>query len=389
MRLPRASLVLLLCAPHAAALPQVVPPAPARDAPRADGLDPAHLPRAAPGRFAEWDPHTPPNEAALADLRAALVLQARGEHLAALRRFFAVLRSEPDYPPALYQAGVACFRLRRYGDAALLLERYLEAVPERVGDTRALAHCYYTLGRHAEARAHYERVLAARPDGDVEARFGYALCHLRLGEEERALELLDEVLRLAPDHAEAHLWVAQVRHERGELEAALAATDRVLELAPFQARVWFLRARVLYESGRDEEAQLARQRFAELDRVEQAVRALEGRLETDPRQGEVHARLVELWRSVGHVQAVRAALRRWMLLEPRDVALAIHALDVLEALGDLQGGGAVAEDLQRLAAGAGDVEAWRRLARWFALTRQRVRQIEAEDQVRRLTHAGG
>lgn len=386
---PAAWLALLLGARVAAALPQAEPPVPAPDVARADGLDPSLLPRAAPGRFADWDPQTPPNEAALPDLRAALVLQARGEHLASLRRFFAVLRVEPDYPPALYQAGVACFRLRRYGDAALLLERYLEAVPARVGDTRALAHCYYTLGRYAEARAHYARVLAARPDGDAEARFGFALCHLRLGEEQRALELLEELLQLAPDHAEAHLWVAQVRHERGELEPALAATDRVLELDPFQARVWFLRARILFEAGREEEAEAARLRFAELDRVEQAARALEGRLETNPRQREVHARLVELWRSVGHVQAVRAALRRWRLLEPRDVGLAVHALDVLEALGDLEGGAAAAADLERLAAAAGDVEAWRRLARWFALTRQRVKQIEAEDQVRRLTHAGG
>lgn len=383
---------VLLCAPLAAALrpagPPLEPQATEQGAPRVDGLDPTTLPRATPGRFADWDPQMPPREAALSDLRAALVLQARGEHLASLRRYFALLRIEPDYPPALYQAGVACFRLRRYGDAALLLERYLAAVPTRVGDTRVLAHCYYTLGRYEEAREHYERVLAAGSSEDVEARFGYALCHLRLGEEERGLELLEEVLRLAPEHAEAQHWVAQVHHERGELEAALAATERALELAPFQARSWFLRARVLFEAGRDAEAEQAHRRFAQLDRVEQAVRALEGRLELDARQREVHARLVELWRSVGHVQGVRAALRRWMLVEPRDVALRMHALDVLEALGDLEGGAAAADELERLATAGGDVEAWRRLARWFALTRQRVKQIEAEDHVRRLMRGG-
>lgn len=351
-------------------------------------LDPAELPRAAAGRWKDWDPGQPPSQLAQDHFRAASLAAARGELLRSLEQLFATLHAEPDYPPALYQAGIALFRLRRYGDAALFLERYLEASPTRVGDTRALAHCYYTLGQHAKAREHYARVLAARPEGEVEALFGYALCHLRLDEVPRALELLGQVLEQDPEHAEAHLWLAQIHYEQGDLEAAAAASERVLELAPYQARTWFLRARILIELGRGEEAEAAQVRFGQLDRVEQAVRALEGRLELNPRQAEVHAQLVELWRSVGDLESVRAGLRRWMLLAPSDLGLRVHALDVLEGMGDLSGAGVAALELERLAAEAQDAAAWRRLARWYALTRQRVKQIEAEDHVRRLTRSG-
>ena len=367
----------------------VAPPsAPQEPAPEAQDetvLDPGALPRAEAGSWEGWVPDRPPSELARERFIAASVANARGEVLLSLEHLFAVLRAEPDYPAALYQAGVAYFRLQRYGDAATLLERYVEVVPARVGDTRALAHCYYTLGRYAEARAHYERVLVAREVEDVEALFGLALCHLRLFETERGLELLRRVLELDPRHAEAAVWVVQVLHEQGELEPALAASERALELAAYLPRPWFLRARILFELGRDDEAEAAHERFVVLDRVDQEVRRIEGKVDLDPRRSELHTRLVELHRLTGNRGALRAVFERWLILQPTDAALRVHALDVFEAEGDLAAARAAAAELARVAPSSEDPAVWRRLARWYARTRERVKQIEAEDRARELT----
>ena len=89
---------------------------------RAAVLDrsPAEWAHAEEGRWADWDPaqSEPPREAARGALSRALEAVERGDLTSALEGWFSVLEAEPDYPPALYQAGVIYFRLRRYSDAA-------------------------------------------------------------------------------------------------------------------------------------------------------------------------------------------------------------------------------------------------------------------------------
>lgn len=337
--------------------------------------DPSELPRAAPERWRDWSPASPPP----AELREPLAEVGRAYTARDLRKtleaLYRVLELEPDFPPALHQAGIVHFRLRRYGDAAHCFERYLAVQPERVADTRALGHCYYTLGEYEAALEHYERVLAAEPS-DVEARRGHALTHARLGHTERALELLRALVELDPEHGNAHAWIAQLCFDADRLDEALAAALRARELEPFEPRPWFLVAKILFDLGRDEEAEAAHARFRLLAQVDQETRALEARLLYDPRQPGTMSRLVELHRSTGNHDALRGALLRWLRIAPSDVGLRIHVLDLLTEIGDAQG---AAEAAQALAVvGAEDPAAWRRLAEHYALTRQRKKQVDAE-----------
>ena len=125
---------------------------------------PRELPRAEPGRWAEWKPDAPiPAEVQAAFARGVEAYHT-GDQDTALKELYDVLRRAPDYPAALYQAGIACFRLRRYGDAAELFERFVAAVPSEVGATRVLGHCYYSVGEYRRAAAHYERVRVVASD---------------------------------------------------------------------------------------------------------------------------------------------------------------------------------------------------------------------------------
>lgn len=344
-------------------------------------LEPADLPRAEPGAWRGWTLGDPPPEAVVDELPAVRRALAADDVPAAIGALHSVLRRAPDYPPAIHQLGVLYFRLRRYSDAAECFERYLAAVPERLGDTRALAHCRYSLGDFEEAREHYERVIEAG-DRSPQARFGLALCHAHLGEEARALELLREVARDDPRHVEARVWMARLLWERGDLDAALAAAEEARDLDPFTPEPWFLLARVRFERGEDDAADEARRRFELLAGIDAEVRTLEARLLVHPRDAAALARLVELHRQSGNIAAVRRAIERWFPLAPEDPGPRILALDVLVELGDEAGAALVARELARVA--ADDLAAWKRLVRYYARTRQRLLQLEAEQRAREL-----
>lgn len=304
---------------------------------------PAELPRAAPDRWkgafepaAEGDPRRPIAPAAIARVQAAEEAYRRADYPAALVQLFAGLELEPDLPPALLVLGTTYFRLRRYGDVALSLERFLEVAPSQVWRTQALGHAYYSLGRYETARDHYRRVLAGLPDSP-EALRGLALAHYRLGESETALELLARVVALRPDHAEAHAWRAQVLFDEGRTEEALEPAERARELDPYVPRPWFLLAQIHHELGRDEEARAVEARWREVDRLAQELRTVQGQLLYFPGSLELARREVELQRELGDQRGVLAAAPRALRNAPppeAELELRIWALDAAEALGE-------------------------------------------------------
>lgn len=336
---------------------------------------PESWPHSKPDAWSGWTPELAPEGELLDLMRRAAIHYHRGDLPESLAALYALLESEPDYPPALYQAGAIYFRLRRYGDAAYAFERYLAVAPQQVGDTRALGHALYTLGRYEEAEAHYRRVIEAGGE-HPEALRGLALSEWRLGRPEAALAGLDRLLEIDPNHDEAQLWRARILHDEERSEEALAAAEAARERDPFEPQAWFLLSRLYFEAGRDEEAEAARARFLQLDLVEQETRVIESQLLYAPRQPRLRARLVELRASTGDLHAVREAFADWMQFEPQGVPVRMHAIDVLVSLEDREGADLAAASLKAIA--GDDAEAWAKLARYYATTRQRSLQVEAE-----------
>lgn len=283
-------------------------------------------------------------------MNAAAAASRRADRVAVLVELWRLLDAEPTCAPAVYQLGVAYFRLRRYEDAVAAFERFLALWPDAPVDTRAYGHCLYSLGEYERARAHYERVLAAHPRS-AEALRGLALACLRLGEHERAEELLARVVELAPEHAEAWAWLAQARLERVRLEPALTAARRACVLDPYLPQAWFLCGRALYELGRDEAAEEAEARFAALEEHAREARALEARLLYEPANAALRARLARLHLDAGDARRAAEVVGEWLAGSPRDVAATIALLDLRELQGDAAGARAAAE---RLAEVCGD-----------------------------------
>ena len=346
--------------------------------------DPRQLPRAEPGRWSEWRPSDPIPDEHRAALAEGMRAYGARDYARALDVLFPLLEREPDFPPALYQSGTSFFRLRRYGDCAECLERFVAVVPHEIGATQALGHSLYSLGRYEEARSHYERVLAANPES-AEALRGYGLAHMRLGDEERALEILRRVVELRPAHAEAHAWIAHLAYELDRLEEAREAAERALELAPHEPRPWFLLSRILAEEGEDAAALEARARFEDLSRIRQEVLALEGVLLHDPTRVEVLRALVDLRVRSRDTAGLRRDLGLMTRLRPGDPGVRILALDALLAAGDDGAARTAALEMER--ACPSSPEAWKRLQSYWGSVGERMKQVQAGERYLRLQQA--
>ncbi len=344
-------------------------------------LDPATLPRAEEGR---WSGIFEGREVVTDELPKELsprVFEAsqayiRADFSRSIELHFEILREAPDFPLSLLELGSTYFRLRRYSDAAVCLERFLVVAPDQAFRTQSLAHCYYSLGRYPEALDHYRLVLADAPES-VEAIRGEALTLYRLGDPGGALAGLGRVLALDPLHAEALLWTAQIHFEEGRSEEALVHAERARDVDRYLPRVWFLLSQVLRDLGREEDADEAQAEWRELDRLVQMARSIEGQLLHRPASFALAMQLVGVQREIGDIDATRDALFRAVRIRPEEVSeveLRIHVLDVLFELGDRQGAAFAARELAT--ACAQSPEAWKRLEEYFA------RMGDAENQVR-------
>lgn len=343
--------------------------------------DPAELPRAEADAFAEWTPQSVQPEELRPVIQRMSKAYSNGELPIALGEILIGLESVPDYPPLLHQGGVIYFKLRRYGDAQEMFERFVAAAPEYAGQTRALGHCYYTLGDYERATQHYELVLSKEPKM-IEARRGLGLALFRTGDSEGALRELGLVVEANPKHADAWTWIAQVHFEEDDAKSAQTSIAQALDADEFSARAWFLKAQISWELGEDEVGDEAHETYRKLDRVAQEARALEARLALDPHQLELLWRLHELHSSVENLAAVREVSTRVMREAPEDVAIRIRLLDGLVALKDVDGAQACALSLERIAGESAD--AWKRLEQYWNLVGNRRKRTEAAERYLRL-----
>ncbi len=343
--------------------------------------DPRTLKAAAVETWKEWT-----REDDVPDVVRARVIEAArayqgGDLGRALALDLEILDELHDYPPILHGLGTVYFRLRRYGDAAHVFERFLAHAPGEVGFTRALGHCYYSLGEYDKASVHYEKIIALNPKL-VEALRGYALARMRLGDTEIALAKMREVSELDPKHWEALAWIAQMEFDEENLEQAQEACARARDLSPYEPRSWFLLSRIQIELGEEQAAEASRQRFLELDRVTQDVRSLEGKLGYDPNQPELWQTIARLRTSIGDIKRGRTALGRLIRLDPLSLEYRVAALGILEAAGDKEGATAMAQGLETNC--SDQAEAWNQLEKFYGRRRDRVNQVRCGERYLRM-----
>ncbi len=118
---------------------------------------------------------------------------------------------------------------RRYDLAAARLEEALKLSPRDADLLIDLGNALYWTGRYDDADARFDAALVASPE-NTRAIEGLALVNVTRREYPQARQHLQQLLRLAPDSADAWLRLGDIEHKLGESGRARDAWEHALKL---------------------------------------------------------------------------------------------------------------------------------------------------------------
>jgi len=300
-----------------------------------------------------------PEDAALA-LAEAQVLSTRGDYAGAEKVLAEAQTFAPDNPEVANQLAVAQARQGKTEEASATLERALQENPQGSPVLqRNLAQVYLEAGQVEAAVETLEGLLERTPeDAELYTLYGVALG--RAGEFNRALNALDEALRLQPGFAQAERAKRLIEQNRAltggervalepgaeeafraglsaleanDLEAAQRAFDRAFELqetgliAFYQGYVRQLQgdlrgAVARYERALEDlpesDTVLNNLGFAyfRLGRLDKAVDFLTRATQANPDNGEAQLNLGLIYYDLGRYEDALAPLERALELRP-------------------------------------------------------------------------
>jgi uncharacterized protein (TIGR02466 family) len=162
----------------------------------------------------------------------------RGDYAGAEQGFRQILRERPQHCDAAEELARLIFGLSGDWRAAVAPLRALRAAggPEQ-GAILLEARILAAAGCTAERDALFAEALEQRPD-DVVILCAAAHAANVGGDAERAAELAERAVRLAPDYAQALIQLADVRLVQGRGPEALAVSRRAVQAAPSDLSTW-------------------------------------------------------------------------------------------------------------------------------------------------------
>ncbi|MBP6773723.1 MAG: tetratricopeptide repeat protein [Gemmatimonadaceae bacterium] len=212
--------------------------------------------------------------------------------------------------------------------------------PRDVSARRERARLLRLIGRHDEAIAQLDTLLADDPD-DAVALFERGLVEQRAGDLRRAQRWFERAVNVEFGHPVARLHLAEVLYQRGQNEQALAVLDAVIAQDDSMADAHLLRGFVLGDMGRHEAAVAATQHAASLNpslqslqsnlSLEQAEPVAAMGLDTVPERGMARYGLGLAFRQRGYFEEARREFER-SRAQGEDAMLAQHAIAELDLI---------------------------------------------------------
>ncbi|MFZ0428464.1 MAG: tetratricopeptide repeat protein, partial [Acidobacteriota bacterium] len=142
------------------------------------------------------------------------------DYPAAAKEFEKALQLDPKCPSANGSYGLALKEMSRIDDAAVYFRRELEINPYDFDANLYLGiYLYKTEQKYDEAQALFERALGIRP-GSPDARYHLGLVYLLKGDLQRALAILESVVKEVPDYMEGHAALTTLYYRLGRKEDA-------------------------------------------------------------------------------------------------------------------------------------------------------------------------
>jgi predicted Zn-dependent protease with MMP-like domain/Flp pilus assembly protein TadD len=177
------------------------------------------------------------------------------------------IEMEPDAPEGYEGLGLSFWALERHRDALQALNTAQKFDPENAGIAiNRAALLTDVLERHQESVAICES-LARRKLKQFDARdarYFAAKAHFRLGNDAKALSLLDAALREAPRDIELLSWKAHVLYESGHYDKSRLAHEKCLQLDGDDPGIWWDYGLVVEKLGDEPASRRAFERAHEL-----------------------------------------------------------------------------------------------------------------------------
>ncbi len=184
------------------------------------------------------------------------VLQQRGDLAGAKASYEAVLAREADDPASLNNLGNILAQLGETDEAVRVLERAITFAPNEAGIYLNLADALRRSDRGPE-RLKVMRDAAAVAPHDRQVLTELALAHAHADDPERAVAVLEEVIRRFPSFGESHIELGRLYESLNRIDD-LARLVESFERADVPAEAGFLGAWLAQRQGRfDEAAELA------------------------------------------------------------------------------------------------------------------------------------
>ena len=158
---------------------------------------------------------------------AGQLAETQGAPAAAVAQYQLVLKTDPDYVPALYRLGVIFTQAKQYPTALDYWSRYVKATQEAPGAYADLGVCFDLADRPDEAAAAFEKGIARDPKNSP-CRVNYGLMLARRGRMAEAAEQW----RAALPEADVHYNLGSVYELQGRRQQAKAEYRKALELNP-------------------------------------------------------------------------------------------------------------------------------------------------------------
>ncbi len=164
-----------------------------------------------------------------------LIATQEGRTEQAVEYFQEALRLSPDHLIALDNLGNAYRQLKRWEEARQVLERALAAHPQDPEANYSLGMVYAQTNDNARAYEYLQNALRLRP-GYPEALNNLGVLYLRTGRRDQAVASFEECIRVAPAFDQSYLNLARVHAIEGEPEKARNVLRDLLKQHPDHAQ---------------------------------------------------------------------------------------------------------------------------------------------------------
>lgn len=177
------------------------------------------------------------------DLQAAVAQAGVRDLDASIASLERAVAADPGRDEAMFLLITECAAAKRFEDAERHADEVLTGGLDVDARTKATAVYWKAasmreLGREEDARSAFReavgvlrRITIANP-GLVEVYAYRLMCHKELGEYDKALELADHIIHLAPEDATGYAFKSEVLAAKGDEEGAATMRAKALELKP-------------------------------------------------------------------------------------------------------------------------------------------------------------